>query len=1396
MNNAYRVVWNAVTKTWTAVSEHARGRSKGATRNALVASVTLTAAIAGAGFATNANAYVAGNGAVQGDSRHTVIGDNADGSAAGCNSTYLPGTACSTIIGNSASSTGRATTVIGDHATSSGANSIAIGAYANAAQYSQAIGAGADATGGWATAIGQSATATGRDASAIGTNSSALGARTVALGSGAHAEADDSFALGWSASAVGTGSMAFGTRVTANGDNAVALGLGSAANGSSAIAIGANAEATPDNSVALGAGSIADRTNSVSVGATDAERQIVNVAAGTQTTDAVNFGQLTNTAQSVATALGGGAAVAADGTIIAPTYTLKGTDYHTVGDALSNLDTRVTNVENISATGNPYLAVSRPTGPASATGDYSLAVGMSTRSTGVGSVAVGSSASASANGAIAMGQNSRATNNNSTAIGYVATASGGNATAFGTNSVASGGNAVGLGNNATASAGNSAALGNYATSGAIGSIAIGSTAKVVSGAAASIAIGQAANVAATADNAVALGANSSATRASTVSIGAAGSERQLTNMAAGTATTDAVNVSQLQGVTNALGGGASVDASSGAIVAPTYNVQGGTQNTVGDALDALDGGLKTAQGDITNLDGRVTTNETNITNLQQQIGSGTIGLVQQTGPGADLTVGAGTDGARVNFADQNGNARTLANVANGVADKDAVNVSQLRSELASASASDTAYFQADGWSSKGDAAKVQAGSYGVAIGSNARATGENSVALGADSVADRDNVVSVGWGMGGNGTRQIVNVANGNENTDAVNVQQLKPVIAGLGGGASINANNGVVTGPTYNVQGGTQHTVGDALDALDGGLKAAQGDITNLDGRVTTNETSITNLQQQIGSGTIGLVQQTSLGADLTVGAGTDGARVNFADQNGNARTLANVANGVADSDAVNVSQLKAAQGQIGDLDQLAVKYGDASQASITLGGANGTQIHNVADGTADHDAANVGQLNAAATQLGDQITTVNNNLTQLGNQVASGKVGLVQQAAAGADLTVGAGTDGARVNFADQNGNARTLANVANGVADSDAVNVAQLKATQGQIGDLDQLAVKYGDASQASITLGGANGTQIHNVADGTADNDAVNLSQLKNVQAQIGDVGAQLGGAVMYDRFADGSLNLGSVTLGGVGSAAVTLTNVANGAVNATSTDAVNGSQLYALQTQVDDISGRLGPVTVKPGNGYFDGTDASKDAAATTPVYAGSGVGNTAGGSGATIADGVDNSSALGSNTSVTADNAVALGAASVADRANSVSVGSAGNERAITNVAAGTAPTDAANTQQVNDALKSANNYTDSSVGALSNSMNQRFDDTNRAINQVAKNAYAGIAAAMAMPNMTPSGPGKTIVAAGGATYKGGSAVAAGATYRSRDGKWLVNGALSVTSTGDAGARAQVGYEF
>jgi len=66
----------------------------------------------------------------------------------------------------------------------------------------------------------------------------------------------------------------------------------------------------------------------------------------------------------------------------------------------------------------------------------------------------------------------------------------------------------------------------------------------------------------------------------------------------------------------------------------------------------------------------------------------------------------------------------------------------------------------------------------------------------------------------------------------------------------------------------------------------------------------------------------------------------------------------------------------------------------------------------------------------------------------------------------------------------------------------------------------------------------------------------------------------------------------------------------------------------------------------------------------------------------------------------------------------------------------------------------------------------------------------------MAMPTATPSAPGKTVVGAGVANFKGYTALGAGVTYRSDSGRWIVNGAVSVAPSGDSGVRAHADYEF
>ena len=146
-----------------------------------------------------------------------------------------------------------------------------------------------------ATAVGNAAMANGIGSVAVGQTATADGFVAIAIGQAATAPADNSVAIGFLANSAGIGSIATGAGAQAIGENSIATGINANAAGLNSIAIGANSTASADNSVALGDGSVADQANTVSVGTVGGERRIVNVAAGTAATDAVNFGQLTAT---------------------------------------------------------------------------------------------------------------------------------------------------------------------------------------------------------------------------------------------------------------------------------------------------------------------------------------------------------------------------------------------------------------------------------------------------------------------------------------------------------------------------------------------------------------------------------------------------------------------------------------------------------------------------------------------------------------------------------------------------------------------------------------------------------------------------------------------------------------------------------------------------------------------------------------------------------------------------------------------------------------------------------------------------------------------------------------------------------------------------------------------
>ncbi|HMC46385.1 MAG TPA: YadA-like family protein, partial [Caballeronia sp.] len=110
----------------------------------------------------------------------------------------------------------------------------------------------------------------------------------------------DAIAMGDSASASGDHAVVIGGGATGTGDGTIAIGGNAGASGKDSIAIGNGATAPNANSVALGAGSTTDRDNSVSVGSADQQRQITNVAAGTQGTDAVNLNQMNSAVGGIA----------------------------------------------------------------------------------------------------------------------------------------------------------------------------------------------------------------------------------------------------------------------------------------------------------------------------------------------------------------------------------------------------------------------------------------------------------------------------------------------------------------------------------------------------------------------------------------------------------------------------------------------------------------------------------------------------------------------------------------------------------------------------------------------------------------------------------------------------------------------------------------------------------------------------------------------------------------------------------------------------------------------------------------------------------------------------------------------------------------------------------------
>lgn len=222
----------------------------------------------------------------------------------------------------------------------------------------------------------------------------------------------------------------------------IALGLRGSVSATDGVSIGRDSSTTAVGGVALGADSVADRAGmdgaaedftgtavtstagAFSVGTAGGERQITNVAGGTEDTDAVNLRQLRSVGDNLATSIGGGASFNSTiGVFTGPSFTIRGTTYGDVGAALAALDT---SAGVISANNTSSLA------DASSSGDDSLAAGHGSSASGNQAVAYGTNATAGGDNSTALGHGTSAGQENATAIGNGATTSRADQMAFGT----------------------------------------------------------------------------------------------------------------------------------------------------------------------------------------------------------------------------------------------------------------------------------------------------------------------------------------------------------------------------------------------------------------------------------------------------------------------------------------------------------------------------------------------------------------------------------------------------------------------------------------------------------------------------------------------------------------------------------------------------------------------------------------------------------------------------------------------------------------------------------------------------------------------------------------------------------------------------------------------------
>ncbi|UQY52984.1 trimeric autotransporter adhesin SadA [Salmonella enterica] len=1391
MNRIFKVLWNAATGTFVVTSETAksRGKKNGRRKLAVSALIGLSSIMVSADALANA-----GN-------------DTGDG-----------------VTPTGTQTGGKGWIAIGTDATAN--------TYTNVDGASAAMGYKASAMGKWSTAIGSYSQSTGDSSLALGVKSVSAGDRAIAMGASSSASGSYSMAMGVYANSSGAKSVALGYKSVASGATSSALGYQATASGDDSAAFGNGAKAVGTNSVALGSGSIAQEDNSVAVGNSTTQRQITYVAKGdinSTSTDAVTGAQIYSLSQSVADRLGGGASVNSDGTVNAPLYEVGTGIYNNVGSALSALNTSITNTEaSVAGLAEDALLWDDSTSAFSASH-----TGNASKITNLAAGTLAADSTDAVNGSQLFDTNEKVDQNtaditaNTDSINQNTADITANTDSINQNTTDIAANTTSINQNTTDIATNTTNINSLsdsvttltddallwdAASGAFSAKHNGNDSKITNLAAGTLAADStdAVNGSQLFDTNEKVDQNTADITTNTNSI-----NQNTTDIA-----TNTTNINNLSDSITTLTDDALLwDAASGAFSAnhngsasKITNLAAGT--LAADSTDAVNGSqLFATNENVSQNTADITTNTNSINQNTTDIATNTTNINNLSDSITTLTDDALLwDAASGTFsASRSGSASKITNLAAGTlaADStDAVNGSQLyetnqrvdqnTSAIADINTSITnlssdnlswnettsSFSASHGSSTTNKITNVAAGELSeestdavngsqlfetnekvdqntTDIAANTTNITQNSTAIENlnTSVSDintsitglTDNALlwdedigAFSANHGTSGTNKITNVAAGeiaSDSTDAVNGSQLyetNMLISQYSESISQLAGD---TSETYITENGTGVKY---IRTNDNGLEGQDAYATG-NGATAVGYDAVAS-----GAGSLALGQNSSSSIEGSIALGS-GSTSNRAITTGIRETSAT-------SDGVVIGYNTTDRELLGAL-------------SLGTDGESYRQITNVADGSEAQDAVTVRQLQNA---IGAVTTTPTkyyhaNSTEEDSLAVGTDSLAMGAKTIVNADAGIGIGL------------NTLVMADAINGIAigsnarANHANSIAMGNGSQTTRGAQTDYTAYNMDTPQNSVgefSVGSEDGQrQITNVAAGSADTDAVNVSQLKVTDAQV-------------------SRNTQSIT------------NL--------------NTQVSNLDTRVTNIENGIGDIVTTGSTKYFktntDGADANAQGADSVAI-----------GSGSIAA--AENSVALGTNSVADEANTVSVGSSTQQRRITNVAAGvnntdavnvaqlkaseagsvryetnadgsvnysvlnlgdGSGGTTRIGNVSAAVNDTDAVNYAQLKRSVEEANTYTDQKMGEM-----------NSKIKGVENKMSGGIASAMAMAGLPQAyAPGANMTSIAGGTFNGESAVAIGVSMVSESGGWVYKLQGTSNSQGDYSAAIGAGFQW